>query len=173
MSEQENKNPKRRPARAVARSAARLGAVQALYQMELSGRGLNDVLAEYNSRRLGETFDEGECGDADVPFLKDILEGVLREQLTLDKKLNEFLSDNWKLPKLDATMRAIFRAAAFELQFKKDVPPPVTITEYVDVTKAFFEREEARFVNGVLDRYARWARAEAFKTAKSGDGQAK
>ncbi len=154
---------KKRPARAVSRSAARLGAVQALYQMEISGRGLKGVLAEYNSKRIGELFDEGECGEADVAFLKDTLEGVLREQLTIDKKLNEFLSEGWKLPKLDATMRAILRAGAYEIQFRADVPAPVTITEYVDVTKAFFEVEEPKFVNGVLDRYARWVRLDEMK----------
>ena len=155
--------PKKRPARAVSRSSARLGAVQALYQMELSGRGLNGVMAEYSSLRLGETFEDGECGKADVAFLKDTLEGVLREQKTLDKKLNEYLSDSWKLPRLDATMRAILRAAAYELQFRKDVPAPVTISEYVDVTKAFFDDEEPKFINGVLDRYARWVRNDEMK----------
>ncbi len=87
----------------------------------------------------------------------------MREQKTLDVKLNEYLSDNWKLPRLDATMRAILRAAAYELQFRHDVPAPVTISEYIDVTKAFFEKEEAKFVNGVLDRYARWVREDEMK----------
>lgn len=165
MTEATSKNPstKKRPARAIARSAARLGAVQALYQMELSGRGIKGVLAEYSQGRLGETFEDGECGKADVAFLKDTLEGVLREQRTLDVKLNEFLSDAWKLPRLDSTMRAILRAAAYELQFRKDVPPPVTISEYLDVTKAFFDDDEAKFVNGVLDRYARWVRKDEMK----------
>ncbi len=157
------KKPKKRPAKAVSRSAARLGAVQALYQMELSGRGLKGILSEYASQRLGETFEDGDCGIADFPFLKDTLEGVLREQKTLDVKLNEYLSDNWKLTRLDATMRAILRAGAYELQFRHDVPAPVTITEYIDVTKAFFEAEEAKFVNGVLDRYARWVRQDELK----------
>ena len=163
MTATSSKPAKKRPAKAVSRSAARLGAVQALYQMELSGRGLKGILSEYASKRLGETFEDGDCGKADFPFLKDTLEGVLREQKTLDVKLNEFLSDSWKLPRLDATMRAILRAAAYELQFRKDVPAPVTITEYVDVTKAFFGQDEAKFVNGVLDRYGRWAREEELK----------
>jgi len=163
MTETKAKTPKKRPAKAVSRSAARLGAVQALYQMELSGRGLKGILAEYASERLGETFEDGDCGKADFPFLKDTLEGVLREQKTLDVKLNEYLSDSWKLPRLDATMRAILRAAAYELQFRHDVPARVTITEYIDVTKAFFEKEEAKFVNGVLDRYARWVREDEMK----------
>jgi len=158
-----SKVSKKRPARAISRSAARLGAVQALYQMELSGRGIKGVLAEYSSHRLGETFEDGECGKADFPFLKDTLEGVLREQKTLDKKLNEYLSDSWKLPRLDATMRAILRAGAYELQFRHDVPAPVTISEYVDVTKAFFDEEEPKFINGVLDRYARWVRSDEMK----------
>ncbi len=85
------------------------------------------------------------------------------EQKTLDVKLNEFHREGWKLPRLDATMRAILRAGAFELQFCKDVPPAVTISEYVDVTKAFFEQEEAKFINGVLDRYARWVREGEMK----------
>jgi len=163
MNASKAKETKRRPARAVARSSARLGAVQALYQMELSGRGIKGVLAEYASGRLGETFEDGECGKADFPFLKATLEGVLREQKTLDVKLNEFLSDSWKLTRLDATMRAILRAGAYELQFCKDVPVPVTISEYVDVTKAFFDQEQAKFINGVLDRYARWVREDEMK----------
>lgn len=159
----EQQKPERRPARAVSRSSARLGVVQALYQMEISGRGLNGVLAEYNSRRLGETFEDGECGKADFPFLKQTLEGVLREQKTLDVKLNEFLRDGWKLPRLDATMRAILRAGAHDLQFRADVPAPVTVNEYVEVTKAFFDADEAKFVNGVLDRYARWIRPDEMR----------
>ncbi|HHI82508.1 MAG TPA: transcription antitermination factor NusB [Rhizobiales bacterium] len=154
---------KHRPPRAIARSAARLGAVQALYQMEVARRGVDAVLAEYGVSRIGETFEDGDCGNADADFLKDTVRGVLREQRTLDMKLNEFLVDGWKLPRLDATMRAILRAGAYELQFRKDVPPPVTITEYVDVAKAFFDDTEAKFVNGVLDRYARWARDEDMK----------
>ncbi len=149
---------KHRAPRTIARSAARLGAVQGLYQMEMSDRGIEDVLAEYNSSRIGEMFDEGDCGKADTGFLTDILRGVLREQVTIDKKLNEFLADGWKLVRLDATMRAILRCGAYELLFRKDVPVAVAINEYVDVTKAFFGRTEAKFVNGVLDRFGRWAR---------------
>ena len=152
-----------RPPRAIARSAARLGAVQALYQMDIAGRGLDETLADYAGNRLGETFDDGECGNADFGFLQSTLSGVLKEQRTIDRKLNEFLRDGWKLPRLDATMRAILRAGAYELQFRKDVPPPVTINEYVDVTRAFFDDPEARFINGVLDRYAHWARPDEVK----------
>ena len=140
--------------RASARSAARLGAVQALYQMDIAGADLADVLAEFGSGRLGEAFEDGECGEADFEFLKALVKGVLDEQREIDPLINERLASGWKLSRLDATLRAILRAGAYELKNRKDVPPRASISEYIDVAKAFFGGEEPKVVNGVLDNLA-------------------
>jgi N utilization substance protein B len=152
-----------RGAAPVARSAARLGAVQALYQMDLSGTDVGEVLAQFSARASGEAFDEGDCGEADYKFLKEIVDGVVHEQRTLDLALSELLDVGWPLTRLDATVRAILRAGAFELYFLEKVPARVAINEYVDVASAFFGEEERRFVNGVLDRMARARRASEFE----------
>jgi N utilization substance protein B len=153
--------PKRRPP-PTARSAARLGAVQALSQMDIAGTDVGEVLAQFSSRSVGEDFAEGQCGEADYRFLKQIVDGVVREQLTLDPALEALLDKDWPLTRLDATVRAILRAAAFEIMFLAHVPALVTITEYVDVAHAFFGPEEPRFVNGVLDRLGRQKRSAEF-----------
>lgn len=140
--------------RASARSAARLGAVQALYQMDIAGADLSDVLAEFGSGRLGEAFEDGECGQADFEFLKSLVKGVLAEQREIDPLINERLASGWKLSRLDATLRAILRAGAYELKHRPDVPPRASISEYIDVAKAFFGGEEPKVVNGVLDNLA-------------------
>lgn len=141
-------------ARASARSAARLGAVQALYQMDIAGADLADVLAEFGSVRLGEAFDDGECGEADFEFLKALVTGVLEQQREIDPLINERLAQGWKLARLDATLRAILRAGAYELKNRQDVPPRASISEYIDVAKAFFGGDEPKVVNGVLDNLA-------------------
>lgn len=145
----------RKPRRPVARSAARLGAVQALYQMDLAQTEVGEVLAQFSSRSAGEAFDDGECGEADFSFLKDIVEGVVREQLALDRKIETCLAEGWTLPRLDATLRAVLRAGAYEIMFREDVPAKASISEYVDVTRAFFDVDEPKFVNGVLDALAK------------------
>jgi N utilization substance protein B len=152
---------KRRPPPA-ARSAARLGAVQALYQMDIAGTDVGETLAQFSSRASGEDFDAGQCGEADYKFLKEIVDGVVREQRTIDLALNEVLEKSWPLPRLDSTVRAILRAGGYELIFMERVPARVSISEYVDVTRAFFEEEESRFVNGVLDALARQKRPQEF-----------
>jgi len=139
----------------VARSAARLGAVQALYQMDIAETDLADVLADYGSGRLGAEFDDGQCGDADFGFLKSIVEGVVTDQVLIDKKINECLGSGWTLARLEATSRAILRAGGFELMFREDVPPKVAISEYVEVAKAFFDGREPGFINASLDALAR------------------
>ncbi len=146
----------------VARSAARLGAVQALYQMDIAGSDVGETLAQFSSRASGEDFDGGQCGEADYKFLKEIVDGVVRQQLAIDSTLEGLLEKDWPLPRLDATVRAILRAAAYELMFMERVPARVTISEYVDVAHAFFGEEEPRFVNGVLDAVARSKRPEEF-----------
>ena len=148
--------------REVSRSSARLGAVQALDQMDIAGTDFAEVLAQFCAGRLGETFDEGECGEADFDFLKDIVEGVVREQHGIDRAVENHLAAAWTLGRLDSTLRAVLRAGAYELMFRADVPARVSITEYVDVAHAFFGAEEPRVVNGVLDALARAHRPGEF-----------
>ncbi len=146
------------------RRAARLGAVQALYQMEVGGQPVHEVLAEFASRRVGEAFEDGQCGKPDLKLLEDIVRGVLARQQEIDRAVNRHLAEDWKLPKLDATIRAILRAAAHELMARPDIPPKVSINEYVELTRAFFgDGDERRFVNGVLDALAHDVRAAEMK----------
>jgi N utilization substance protein B len=124
--------------------------------MDIAGTAIEDVLAEFGSGRLGEAFEDGECGAADFPLLKDIVSGVLERQRTIDKAVNACLAEGWTLARLDSTLRAILRAASYELLYREDIPAKVTINEYVDVAKAFFgDGEEPGFVNGVLDTLGR------------------
>ena len=149
-------------AKPVERSAARLGAVQALYQMDIGETDLGETLAQFSSRAIGDDFDGGQCGEADYKHLKDVVDGVVREQATIDPLVDHILDKSWPLHRLDATVRAILRAAAYELMFLEKVPARVAISEYVDVASAFFDVEEPKFVNGVLDRLARQRRPEEF-----------
>ena len=163
MPENDNRGKRgkaRRPA--VARSAARLGAVQALYQMDIGGTDLADVLAQYGSGRLGDEFENGQCGEADFGFLKTIVQGVVTDQALIDRKVNDCLGSGWTLARLDATARAILRAGGYELMFRDDVPAKVTISEYVEVAKAFYDGSEAGFVNAALDKLARERRPDEF-----------
>lgn len=152
--------PRRKPP--VARSAARLGAVQALYQMDLAGTDVGEVLAQFSSRAAGDAFDDGQCGPADFPFLKEVVDGVVREQRTIDPALNKLLDTGWPLARLDATLRAILRAAAYEIMFMENVPSRVAITEYLDVAHAFFDEQEPKLLNGVLNTLARQRRPDEF-----------
>ena len=152
--------PRRKPP--VARSAARLGAVQALYQMDLAGTDVGEVLAQFSSRAAGEAFEDGQCGEADFPLLREIVDGVVREQQTIDPALNAALDPSWPLTRIDSTLRAILRAAAYEIMFMPNIPARVTITEYLDVAHAFFSGEEPSLVNGVLNRLAREKREGEF-----------
>lgn len=148
--------------RAVARSAARLGAVQALYQMELAGTDVADIMAEYASSRQGDAFIDGQHGEADTVFMTDIVKGVVENQHAVDRSVNACLSSNWRLPRLDATLRAILRSAGYELQYRPDIPARVIIAEYVELTRAFFDDNESAFVNGALDNLAHQKRPDEF-----------
>jgi N utilization substance protein B len=152
---------KRRP-KPVERAAARLGAVQALYQMDLAGTDVGVTLAQFSSRAMGEDFEAGQCGEADYKFLKEVVDGAVREQKTIDPAVDAILEKDWPLHRLDATVRAILRAGAYELMFMEKVPARVAISQYVDVAGAFFEAEEPKFINGVLDRLARQRRPDEF-----------
>jgi N utilization substance protein B len=155
-------NEKRR-ARPVERAAARLGAVQALYQMDLAGTDVGETLAQFSSRASGDDFEAGQCGEADYKHLREVVDGVVREQKLIDPLVDGILDPAWPLHRLDSTVRAILRAGAYELMFMERVPARVAISEYVDVADAFFDKEEPRFVNGVLDKLARQRRPEEFQ----------
>ncbi len=155
--------PSTRPPRpANQRGAARLAAVQALYQMDLGGASLPDVLAEFESYRLGKEIDGDQYRDADFAFFRDVVGGVVREQQALDPVVHTTLSAGWPLARIDVTLRAILRAGAYELAGRTDVPARVVIAEYVDVAKAFFEGDVPAMVNGVLDAIARRLRPAEF-----------
>lgn len=138
------------------RGAARLAAVQALYQMDISGTGVLETAAEYETFRLGQEIDGEQYRDADAAWFRAILSGVVAEQTRLDPVIADALSEQWPLSRLDGTLRAVMRAGAYELIHRNDVPVAVIVTEYVDVAHAFFDDgEEPRMVNAVLDRIAR------------------
>ena len=144
------------------RSAARLGAVQALYQMDLAGSDVGETLAQFSARAMGENFEDGQCGEADYRHLREVVDGVVREQKAIDPVVDQILDKAWPLHRLDSTVRAILRAGAYELMFMDKVPARVAISEYVDVADAFFGAEEPRFVNGVLNTLARMKRPAEF-----------
>ena len=144
------------------RGAARLAAVQALYQMDIGGATLPAVLAEFEVHRLGKEVDGEQYRDADPAFFREIVGGVVNAQRTLDPAIDDALVSDWSLPRIDTTLRAILRSGAFELAERRDVPARVVITEYVDVAKAFFDADATAMVNAVLDTLARKLRPAEF-----------
>jgi N utilization substance protein B len=152
--------PAQRPANQ--RGAARLAAVQALYQMDLGGATLPDIVAEFEMHRLGKEVDGDQYRDADATFFRDIVTGVVADQRELDLAIDAALISGWPLTRIDATLRAILRSGAFELAHRSDVPGRVVISEYVDVANAFYEGEVPAMVNAVLDALARKMRAAEF-----------
>jgi N utilization substance protein B len=144
------------------RSAARLYAVQALFQMEAADAGLAAVLAEFEEHRLGAVIDGIPFAEADVEHFRALLEAAVARQAQIDQMTNRALVARWPIDRIDPTLRALFRAAGAEL-VATDTPPKVTITEYLDVAKAFYpDGKEAKFVNAVLDHMAREAQPQAF-----------
>jgi N utilization substance protein B len=145
----------------LARSAARLAAVQALYQMEIAGTDWQTVQREFEDHRLGAKIEGAQYREANVELFRDILKGVVEHQAAIDQLTDRALVEKWPLGRIDATLRAIFRSAGYELTARSDIPPKVIIGEYVDVTKAFFSAgKEAKFVNAVLDHMAHEVRGE-------------
>ncbi|MHB2265584.1 transcription antitermination factor NusB [Aliihoeflea sp. PC F10.4] len=142
------------------RGAARLAAVQALYQMDVVGTGLLEIAAEYEAHRLGKEVDGEVYREADAQWFRAILSGVVEEQKTIDPVIRQSLTDDWPLSRLDSTLRAILRAGVYELMKRADVPVAVIVTEYVDIAKAFYTEDEPKLVNAVLDRVARRVRNE-------------
>ena len=145
--------------RSQSRSAARLAAVQALYQHQMEGTGAARLLDEFHQHRLGRAIEDDQYADADVDFFDDVVGGAIARREEIDALLSERLAEGWNLTRLDNTMLQILRAGAYELLARPDIPVGTAISEYVDVAHAFFEEREAKFVNGVLDAVARAVRS--------------
>ncbi len=144
------------------RAAARLAATQALYQMEVAGKGLNEILAEFETHWIGREVEGEQYIPAEIDFFRDILTGVLESQRAIDLEIDETLREGWPLGRVEAVMRAVLRAGDYELRKRRDIPPRVVIKEYVDVAAAFLAADEVGVVNAVLDKLARKARPEDF-----------
>ncbi len=142
------------------RSAARLAAVQALYQMDVAKTGINEILAEFESHWIGQEVEGDRYKPAELAFFRNILEGVLAEQVEVDVLVDRALQQGWPLHRVEAVLRAILRAGAYELRSRKDVPARVAIVEYTDIAGAFFEGEEVGMVNAVLDSLGRRLRPD-------------
>jgi N utilization substance protein B len=154
---------KPKPSEITARTAARIAAVQALYQMDLAGTDLNDVIAEFLNERLsGDNRDEM-LASADRVFFADILRAVVRRQREIDPMIDEQLAVGWRLVRVDSILRAILRGGVAELVDRYDVPARVAISEYVNVARVFFDEDEPRVVNGILDKLARRLRTSEFE----------
>ncbi|WP_128892180.1 transcription antitermination factor NusB [Erythrobacter sp. HKB08] len=144
--------------RSQARAAARLAAVQALYQQQMEGTALARLLDEFHQHRLGKEIENEQYADADVDFFDDVVSGVHARRDEIDAAIVGKLASGWTLARLDKTMLQILRAGAYELMARQDISIGTAINEYVDVAKAFFDDREAKFVNGILDAIAKEAR---------------
>ncbi|WP_226779035.1 transcription antitermination factor NusB [Oceaniglobus trochenteri] len=150
------------PTKRQMKSASRLYAVQALFQMEHSSLTIEKVRAEFEDHRFGATYEGDEMIEGDVTHFRRLLDDAVNNQARIDQMTNRALVAKWPIARIDPTLRALFRAAGAEL-IGGETPPRVAITEYVDVARAFFpDGREPKFVNGVLDHMAREARPEAF-----------
>jgi N utilization substance protein B len=148
------------PPRSQARSAARLAAVQALYQREMEQTPLAKLLDEFHQHRLGREVDEKEpLAEPEVEFFDDVVRGTIARQAEVDDLLSTRLAEGWSLARLDKTLLQVLRCGAYELLARPDIPVGSAISEYVDVAHAFFDEREAKFVNGVLDAVAKAVRS--------------
>ncbi len=145
-------------ARAQARSAARLAAVQALYQQAMEATPLASLLDEFHRHRLGATIEDMQFAEAETAFFDDIVSGVIARAAEVDAQLSEKLAEGWRLERLDKTMLQVLRAGVYELMARPDIATGTVINEYIDVAHAFFDAREAKFVNGVLDAVAKAVR---------------
>ncbi len=145
------------------RGAARLAAVQALYQMDVGRASLEHTLEQFNLFRLGKEVEGDEYLPADKDYFSQILKGVKTHQVKIDPIIDKSLVDGWPVTRIDSTLRAILRSAVFELLFKKDIPARVVITEYMDVAKAFYDEDQPAMVNGVLNTVAKTYRPDDLK----------
>lgn len=157
-----SKVPAKLAAKRQAKSAARLYAVQALFQMEASAQMTDDVIREFEDHRFGATYDDVEFAEGHVDLFRKIVREAVNWQAKIDQMTDRALATAWPIDRIDPTLRALFRAAGAEL-VAAETPPKVVITEYVDVARAFFpDGKEPRFVNAVLDHMAREAQPDAF-----------
>jgi N utilization substance protein B len=155
----------------LARSAARLAAVQALFQMELAEQDEDSAIRDFLDTRLGAEIDGVQYPEADPRMFERIVRGAVAHQVAIDGAVDTCLPPDWPLHRLDSIMRAILRAGGFELIGQKDVPARVVLNEYTSVARAFFDGPETGMINGILDRFARVVRADEF-TPKAADGGA-
>ena len=144
--------------RSQSRSAARLAAVQALYQLEMEGSAVAPLLHQFHEHRLGATIEGATYAEAEQGFFDDVVKGVDARRGEIDGLIVGKLAEGWALERLDRPMRAILRAGTYELIARPDVPVASVISEYVDVAKAFYDKKESGFVNGLLDAVAKDAR---------------
>ncbi len=148
-----------RPAnRTKARAAARLAAVQALYQHEMEGTAIPALLHEFHNHRIGATIEDVDYADAEIDFFDDVVKGATARAGEIDVAIESRLASGWTLARLDKPMKAILRAGTYELMARADVPVGAVISEYVDVAHAFYDRRETGFVNGLLDGIAKQVR---------------
>lgn len=152
-------NPARKANR---RGAARLAAVQALYQMDMAGAGLNEILAQFETHWLGQEVEGEQYLPAEAGFFRGIVTGVLEMQRDLDPRIDAALAATWPLKRIEAILRSVLRAGAYEIARHPDIPARVIVSEYVDVAHAFVDRSETGMVNAVLDQLARQARPGEF-----------
>ena len=145
-------------ARSKSRSAARLAAVQALYQRQMEDTPLARLLDEFHQHRLGREIEDVQYAEAEVDFFDDVVSGTMARLDEIDALLAGKLAEGWNLARLDKTMLQILRAGSYELLARADIPTGTAISEYVDVAHAFFDEREAKFVNGVLDAVAKAVR---------------
>ena len=154
------------------RSGARLAVVQALYEMDISGKGVLDALAEFEAFWIGQEVDGIVHPEAETAFFRDLLRGTVEEQRAIDPKLDQALAQGWPLRRIEIVLRAILRAGAYELMFRRDVPVAAAISSYVDVAHSFYTADEPGLVNAVLDRLAREVRPGEVRAGK-GAGKGK
>jgi len=159
--------PPRDGRRANRRGAARLAAVQALYQMDLAATPLHDILAQFESHWIGREVEGDEYLPAEAAFFRDLVRGVVAEQRQIDPMIDTVLAKGWPLVRIETVIRAILRAGAYELGHRPDIPPRVIVSEYVDVAHAFVEASETGMVNAVLDQLARQLRPAEFGGSQS------
>jgi N utilization substance protein B len=152
----------REPRKANRRGAARLAAVQALYQMDIAGTPLAEILGDFERHWLGREVEGAQYLPAEAGFFRDIVTGVVAEQRKLDPLIDQALAAGWPLKRVEAILRSVLRAGAYELDKRPDIPARVVIAEYVDVAHAFVDRDETGMVNAVLDHIARQLRPAEF-----------
>ena len=150
------------------RAGARLAVVQALYDMDISGKGVLDALAEFEAHWIGREIDGVAHPPAEVAFFRDLLRGTVEEQRQIDPQIDQALTQGWPLRRIETVLRAILRAGTYELMFRRDVPPRAAISQYVDVAHSFYTGDEPGLVNAVLDRIARKVRGDEMTAQKRG-----